>query len=111
MLGDVCAGGGRDERSGGGDIEPLGGAAAPGTAGIDEVRHVDVDLRGHGTHGLHRARDLVDGLALGLETDEHARDLGGRGFSTHDGVENRAGLRSIQILAGHQQRQGFVHLH
>ena len=58
VLGDTGAGGGRDERGGGRDVERAGAVAA-GPGGVDEV----VALRAYGEHVLaHRlgaAGDLV----------------------------------------------------
>ncbi len=71
---DARAGGGRDERRRGRDVERLAAVAAR-AGGIDEI----VALRAHGdhvcAHRLGGARDLVGRLALQAQRDQEAADL------------------------------------
>ena len=85
------AGGGRDERGRGGDVERTGAVAASSRR-VDEV----VPRRRHGNdvlaHGLGATGDLVRRLTLGPQGDEEARRLGRRRLAGHDLVHRRPRL-------------------
>ena len=89
MLGDTGAGGGRDERRRGRDVERPAAVAA-GTCRVDEVVALRVDGDDVSAHRLGRAGDLVGGLALQTERDEEAADLGRSRLAGHDRVHHLA---------------------
>ena len=85
---------GRDQSSGGGDIERPG-AVAPGAAGIDRTGR-ELQRRRMRPHRLDETGHLLDGFTLGSQRDQEAGELPRGDFTGHDLVHHVARLVAAQ---------------
>ncbi len=98
VLGDMGPGRRSDEGRRRRDVEAPGAVAA-GTAGIDEMRHLDRHGRDEFTHDTRRGSDLLDRLSLHAQRDQQTADLRRCRLPGHDLAHDRRHLCLIEAMA------------